>query len=293
MTTDLVASGTAEQAVRARLQDLPPFEPPGWRVLVSIMQKGGVGKTATLTGVLSWLAHLGVPAVGIDLCHTGALTQSFGLERVSSPENLANIMLGNWDGNIEEIAVQPFPDELPKLWIVPISVDMTVIAEDLAGKKFREERLRGALGDLPTKAVVGIDCPPVLDSRTDNALIAGAEEPGVKQFGGTLLCPELVMASMETLGLLQDQIDAINAGTRYNIEHVGWFSSETDDTLVNRRARNFMQELPIRKLGEMPRRTRISAARDAGKPLMLFDRKSDANDVHEELAKMLKEVLHV
>lgn len=272
------------------LGDLPVFDPPGWRVVVVIMQKGGVGKTATTTGLVSNLAAQGVPCVGIDLCHTAALTQSFGLRRTEGEANLAELMLGKWDGSIYDLAVPVMENG----WIVPMSTAAITLAEDLGNQRFREERLRAALEDLPARAVVVIDCPPTLDLRTDNAIIAAGDDGSTPQYGGLLLCPELVKASLETLDLLLQQVGAINTTTRYSARNLGWFASTTDQTRAAARARTVLEKLPeLEKLGEMPRRTRIKDARDAGRPVLLFDPSSDVNTVHGELAKKIREKLSV
>jgi chromosome partitioning protein len=295
MTTETTPGGLAEQAAQVRLQDLPQFDPPGWRVICVIMQKGGVGKTATTGGLGVHLSDSGIPVVMMDMCHTGALSQSFGLPRVEEEANLANLMTGKWTGSVYDLLVPVRKN----LWLVPHAVDMVTVAEDMVSLRYREERLRAALDDpeygaLPERAVVLIDCPPVLNLATDNAALAAAQERGgPKQYGGLLLTPELVKTSLETLDMLMAQVAALSGGGRYAVDTLGWFASEADDTRASNRGRSTMEGLPFQKLGEMPRRTVIKDARDEGKPLLDYRPSSDANGIHAELAKSVRGKLHV
>jgi chromosome partitioning protein len=287
-------AATQPEAVQAQLADLPPFDPPGWRVITVIMQKGGVGKTATSGGLAVQLSDAGVPVVMIDLCHTGALTESFGLDHIEDDANIATLMTGKWDGSIYDLAVPVRQN----LWLIPAAVDTVVLAEDLQTLRYREERLRGALDDeqgtLPERAVVIIDCPPTLSLVTDNAILAcGSERGGAAQHGGLLLTPELLTASLKTLTLLMQQARALEGGGRFTVNALGWFASATDNTKASKRAQEALAELPYERLGEMPRRTNIKDARDAGLPLLDAFPKLDANDIHRELAQTVRGKLHV
>lgn len=292
----MAATSIAEQAVQVQLQDLSPFAPPGWRVITVVMQKGGVGKTATSGGLAVQLSDAGVPVVMIDLCHTAALTESFGLdyEETDGNANIANLMTGKWDGSIYDLVIPVRRN----LWLIPASVDTVVLAEDLQTLRYREERLRAALDDeigaLPERAVVIIDCPPTLSLVTDNAILAcGSERGGADQHGGLLLTPELLTASLKTLTLLMQQARALEGGGRTSVAVLGWFASTTDSTRASNRARDALEELPYERLGEMPRRTKIRDARDLGLPVLDAFPKLDVNDIHRELAKTVRGKLNV
>lgn len=287
-------AATSIAPAQTALADLTPFDPPGWRVITVIMQKGGVGKTATTGGLAVQLSDAGVPVVMMDLCHTGALTESFGLDHVEDDANIAALMTGKWDGSIYDLAVPVRRN----LWLIPAAVDTVVLAEDLQTLRYREERLRGALDDergtLPERAVVIIDCPPTLSLVTDNAILAcGSERGGAGQRGGLLLTPELLTASLKTLTLLMQQARALEGGGRFSVDVLGWFASATDNTNASRRAQDALKALPYDRLGEMPRRTNIKDARDAGMPLLDAYPRSDANGIHEALATTIRGKLDV
>lgn len=273
------------------LDRLPSFPEPGHRTLTVIMQKGGVGKTAVTVNLADALARSGVPVCVVDLCHTGMATKHLGLQRVTGPVNLASLMLGTIDVPAHELVVE----RSPNLYVIPSAIDMVTIGEELISKRFREERLRVALGDLSTRMVIIIDCPPVLDLRTDNALIACAKDDtdDIPAFGGTILVPELAEASLETMSLLLDQVNAINRNTRYTITHLGWLASIVDQTKVSNRARATLAKLPLTRLGELPRRTRVKEARDEGRTLYEHDPSLDLHVILADVARKLREMLHV
>ena len=268
-----------------------------------------MGKTATAIGLGDDLAHNGIPTVIVDLCHTGQSTahllgtaffHEFAAEYGMDPDaNMANYMLRRWDGDISDLAIQR--DE--NLWIMPCAVETTTLSESLQMERFREERLVVALGDLPQKAVVIVDTPPVLNYSTDNALVACAGKKNAQgadqQFGGTILCPELVKASLTTQDMLFKQCKSLETGTQYEIRHLGWFASETEEnSVVNKEARGILDAAGLRRLGEMPRRTAIEKARNGGKTLREYISPKDehnkvALDRWAELGKIVREELHV
>jgi chromosome partitioning protein len=256
----------------------PVTVPEDWRrpgvVVAAYNQKGGTGKSETTKGLLSALKRYEVPAVSIDLDPHGVLSAGLGLELVSSEANLANLLTGKWHGSILDLVV-----ERHGLLIVPSSVDMALVEQDLASVRFREERLRNALAPLLERYSVLIDCPNNPGLLNDNALIATAAEPGRdepnRRDGGLMVVLQLEGTSMHSLSLLLDQVDSLNAATRYRVKILGWVANLVDNrTNITKEKRNDLLELPIKPLGEVPVRAVIKNAWDAGKPIEDYDPRS-------------------
>ncbi|MEV4176940.1 hypothetical protein [Nonomuraea sp. NPDC049709] len=153
------------------------------------------------------------------------------------------------------------------------------------------------------RAVVIIDCPPTLTLATDKALVACAGKSNAngadRQFGGTILCPELVKASLGIQEMLFSQCRSLETGTQYEIRHLGWFASETSErSIVNREAREILDAAGLRRLGEMPRRTAIEKARNEGKTVREFISRMDQDnrlvlERWSELGDIVRKELHV
>jgi chromosome partitioning protein len=259
--------------------------PEAGAVIAVYMQKGGTGKTETTRGLIDKLAAYEIPVVGIDLDPHGALTAGLGIPLVSDRANLANLLTGKWQGSIEQLLVR----RGEHLQIVPSSVDMPVVEQDLTSVKFREERLRNVIAPLLDRYVVVLDCPNNPGLLNDNALIAAAKEKG-KEDGdcprGLLLVVQLEGTSMHSLELLLDQVESTELGTRYRVGLLGWFANMVEgQTKITKRLRGQFAELPIgAALGEMPRRVAIKEAWDEGKLLSEHAPSSDANALYRQLA---------
>ena len=262
------------------LKEVPDQLPAAYRrpgkVIASYMQKGGTGKTETTRGLIRALASYGVPVCAIDCDPHAALTVGLGMEMVTARANMANLLTGRHKGPIRDLLVPR-----ANFHVIPSSVDMPLLEQDLSSVRFREERLRQAIEPLLDEYVVVLDCPNNPGLINDNALVAVAEEKEKaiegQRRGGLLLVLQLEATSTSSLELVLDQVDSVNEATRYDVGFIGWFG-----TMVNSRAlgvgrhRKIMSELPIPYLGEMPIRQKIKDAWEFGKLLDEYDPRSDA-----------------
>jgi chromosome partitioning protein len=257
--------------------------PPPGSVIAVYMQKGGTGKTETARGMGEALARYGVPVVLVDLDPHAALTAGLGLELATGEANLARLLTGDYQGSIEHLLVP----RAANLHVVPSSVDMPLVEQQLSSVRFREERLRMALQPLLDRYVVVLDCPNNPGLLNDNALFAAASEKDKTEHrpGGLLIVLQLEGTSMHSLELLLDQVDSLNQMTRYEVAVLGWFANLVDpQTRITRRTRAALADLPMEPLGEMPRRVAIKEAWDKGQLVGEYDPRSDALPVYRQLA---------
>jgi chromosome partitioning protein len=285
--TEVLATESVPEPVMVMdAEEVLPAEllPEAGAVVAVYMQKGGTGKTETVRGLIEKLAAYGLPVVGIDLDPHGALTAGLGIELVAAEENLANLLTGKWSGSIEKLLVK----RAEHLYIVPSSVDMATVEQDLTSIRFREERLRKVIEPLLDRYIVVLDCPNNPGLLNDNALVAVSVEKG-KEAGecprGLVIVVQLEGSSVHSLELALDQIEALNS-TRWTVTVLGWFANMVESqTRITKRTRDSLKQLPLgERLGEMPRRVALKDAWDGGKLLGEYDAQSDANLIQRQLA---------
>src|SRR5580765_1361958 len=134
----------AEDAVRARQEAArrPPMpRPEATRVIVVANQKGGVGKTTTTVNVAAALAQLGQRVLVIDLDPQGNASTALGVEHQRGIPSTYDALV---DGDPLQDLMTDSPD-LPRLEVVPATIDLAGAEIELVSLVARENRLRRAV----------------------------------------------------------------------------------------------------------------------------------------------------
>lgn len=164
---DLAADVSRETEAR-----LP--RPKEARVIVVANQKGGVGKTTSAVNLAAGLAMGGLRVLVIDMDPQGNATTALGVEHEEGTP-------GTYDAIVDGVPLDKLakrcPD-IPKLWVVPATIDLAGAETGLVAMVSRETKLRNAVQAVtaayPLDYVI-IDCPPSLGLLTLNALVAARE----------------------------------------------------------------------------------------------------------------------
>jgi chromosome partitioning protein len=199
----------AHQTVLAR-SGLPPAErPDATRVFVVANQKGGVGKTTSTVNLAAALTQLGQRVLVIDLDPQGNASTALNVDHQQGVPSTYELLV---DGTALTEMVRPCP-ELPRLSVVPATIDLAGAEIELVSVVAREGRLKKAIAAHPligSAAEIGderydyvfIDCPPSLGLLTLNALVAGEE----------MLIPiQAEYYALEGLGQLLATVDMVRA----------------------------------------------------------------------------------
>src|SRR3974390_2114007 len=109
------------------------------RVLVVANQKGGVGKTTTAINLGTALAAVGEPTLVIDIDPQGNASTGLGMARKDRKVTIYDVLMG--EGPLID-AIQP--TRIPKLSLVPSTVDLSGAELELIDAERRNFRLKDA-----------------------------------------------------------------------------------------------------------------------------------------------------
>jgi chromosome partitioning protein len=251
----------------------PPLpRPEASRVLVVANQKGGVGKTTTAVNLAAGLAQLGQRVLVIDLDPQGNASTALGVEHHRGVPSTYEALV---DGEpmVDLMATTP---HLPRLQVVPATIDLAGAEIELVSVVARENRLRRAIAAHPMIGTaeqageerfdyVFVDCPPSLGLLTLNALVAGAE----------MLIPiQAEYYALEGLGQLLETVDMVKAHLNPHL-----VVSTILVTMYDARTRlaSGVAEEVRQHFGEqvlkttIPRSVRVSEAPSYGQTVMTYD----------------------
>lgn len=257
---------------------------PKTRIIVIANQKGGVGKTTTAINLGTALAAVGQKVLIIDLDPQGNASTGLGISRqdrdVSTYDVLSN------ETPLKDAIVKT---QIPRLDLVPSTVDLSGAELELVGVPRRSFRLRDALvPHINTESepksefwysYVLIDCPPSLNLLTINAMTAGH---------AVLVPLQCEFFALEGLSQLLRTIELVQGSLNPQLEIQGVVLTMFD------RRNNLSDQVAadVRKyLGEkvyktvIPRNVRISEAPSHGKPALVYDHKCAGSQAYIRLAK--------
>ncbi|OYU47989.1 MAG: chromosome partitioning protein ParA [Rhizobiales bacterium PAR1] len=249
------------------------------RVLTIANQKGGVGKTTTAINLGTALAAIGERVLLVDLDPQGNASTGLGVEMRARKLSTYDVLLG--DAAIADAAV---PTDVPRVSIVPATMDLLGAEITLAAQKDRTHRLKNAIlamtdaqGNSPYTYVL-IDCPPSLNLLTINAMAAA---------DGVLVPLQCEFFALEGLSQLLKTVEQVRAGVNPDLEIHGVVLTMFDprNNLANQVIRDVRQFLGPKVFETViPRNVRVSEAPSYGKPVLLYDLKCAGSQAYLKLA---------
>ncbi|WP_340317440.1 ParA family protein [Rhizorhabdus argentea] len=238
-------------------------------------QKGGVGKTTTAINLATALAATGWRVLLIDFDPQGNASTGLGIDQAQRDKSSYELLRD--DCSLAEAVI---PTKVPRLDIVPATVDLSGAEIELIEVERRTHRLHAAIAQEESRwDVCLIDCPPSLGLLTVNALVAA----------NMMLVPlQCEFFALEGLSQLLQTIERVRARFNPQLSILG-----VALTMYDRRNRLSDQVASdVRAvLGDVvfetviPRNVRLSEAPSHGVPALIYDHRCAGSEAYIALAR--------
>ncbi len=251
-------------------------------------QKGGVGKTTTAVNLAASLAVEEKKVLLVDVDPQANATTSLGFHRNSIEFNIYHVLIGT--KKISQIIQKT---SIPTLYLAPSNIGLVGIEKEFYSQKRngRELILKRKIEDvMDLYDYIIIDSPPALGPLTINALSAAHSViipiqceffalEGLAQLLNTIkLLRKEINPTLEIKGLLPTMYSAQNN-----------LSRQVYADLLQHFNGQLIKEEDSKDAIAIPRNIKLAESPSFGKPVILYDIRSQGNIAYQNLARAILE----
>lgn len=247
------------------------------KTYVFVNQKGGVGKTTSALNIGAFLAEEGKEVLLVDFDAQANLSSGIGAK--PSKPGIYELISGTADINqvVKKTAV-------PRLTVIPSSLDLSGAAVELVGQEDRDLFLKKALAPIKDRYdFILIDCPPSLGVLTLNGMAAA---------DAVLIPMQCEYFAMEGLSLLLKNIQRIQRKLNRSLSIGGIFFTMYDPRTklaqdVVKQVSAYFKKVVFSTI--IPRNVRLSEAPSHGQPIVLYDPHCPGAKAYQSLSREIIE----
>lgn len=245
------------------------------RVIATINQKGGVGKSTTVINLAACLGENNKKVLIVDFDPQGNSSSGFGIEKDELENDIYDVILN-------EVPIENVIQDTcePKVFVVPATIQLAGAEIELVNTMARESVLKEALESVKDEFdYVIIDCPPSLGLLTINALIAA----------DSLLIPiQCEYYALEGVTKLLESMNMVKKRMNPDLEIFGVVMTMFDSrTTLSKQVVDEVENFFGKKMFKtvIPRNVKIAEAPSHGMPVSMYARISKGAAAYAKLAK--------
>lgn len=245
------------------------------RIIATINQKGGSGKTTTTVNLGGYLASFNKKVLILDLDPQANSTIHLGLKPHEIEKNIYDVMTEGV--GIDNVIRKT---EIKNLQISPANINLSGVEIELAGIVGREMVLKDALDRIEeTYDYIIIDCPPSLSLLTINALTVAKE---------IIIPVQTEFFALEGMGKLINTVEIVKQRLNRELKITGilptMFDTRTNlsKEVIEKIKEHFGEKVYKTKIRK---NIKLAEASSHGKPILTYDPKSSGAEDYKSFSK--------